>query len=35
MSKHLKPWTFEPFEVEESRTWTVFDDNLGRIVAVF
>ncbi len=34
MTDH-KPWTFLPFEAEESKFWTVFDDNVARIVAVF
>lgn len=34
MTDH-KPWTFLPFEAEESKVWTVFDDNVARIVAVF
>ena len=29
------PWTFEPFEVEAGTVWTVHDDNLARVVAVF
>lgn len=35
MSKHVKPWTFEPFEVDKTEAWTVYDGNLARIVAVF
>ena len=37
MSKHglPKPWTYQPFEAEHTDTWTVYDENLARIVAVF
>lgn len=30
-----KPWTFEDFVLDEEPTWSVYDENLGRIVAVF
>lgn len=30
-----KPWMFEDFEMESQKTWTIYDDNLGRVVAVF
>lgn len=36
MTKPLNgPWTFAPFEVEPTQAWTVYDENLARIVAVF
>lgn len=35
MSRHNKPWTFEPFEMDEQQTWSIYDENLARIVAVF
>lgn len=35
MSRHSKPWTFEPFEMDEQQTWSIYDENLARIVAVF
>lgn len=35
MSKHGKPWTFEPMELWSTPTWEVYDPNLGRIVAVY
>lgn len=30
-----KPWTFEPFEIDEQSTWLIYDENLARIVATF
>ena len=35
MSDPVKPWTHLDFEAEHTDVWTVYDDNLGRIVAVF
>lgn len=35
MSRHVKPWTFEPFEMDEQQTWTIYDENMARIVAIF
>ena len=32
---NTKPRTFLPFEAEETPAWTVYDDNMGRIVAEF
>jgi hypothetical protein len=29
------PWTFNDFVLDEEPTWSVYDENLGRIVAVF
>jgi hypothetical protein len=29
------PWTFEDFVLDPEPTWTVYDENLGRIVAIF
>lgn len=31
----VKPWTFEDFEIDHDHTWTVYDPNMARIVAVF
>lgn len=31
----IKPWTFEPFEMEAQQTWSIYDENLARIVATF
>lgn len=31
----VRAWTHLDFEAEHTDTWTVYDDNLGRIVAVF
>lgn len=31
----VQPWTFVDFEAEHTDSWTVYDDNLARIVAVF
>lgn len=38
MSKHKLnegAWTYEHFEAEHTDSWTVYDENLARIVAVF
>lgn len=35
MSNHHKPWTFEPFELEAEKTWSIYDPNLATLVATF
>lgn len=35
MSTPRKPWTFEPFEIYEDRTWAILDPNLATQVAIF
>lgn len=35
MSKHSKPWTFEPFELYRDDTWAILDPNLAQMVAIF
>jgi hypothetical protein len=30
-----RPWTFEDFVLEAEPTWSIYDENLARIVAVF
>lgn len=35
MSEPVKPWTFEPFEIYEDRTWEILDPNLAVRVAIF
>lgn len=34
-TKPVKPWTFEPFELYEDRTWEILDPNLAVRVAIF
>lgn len=35
MSTPRKPWTFEPFDIYEDRTWAILDPNLATQVAIF
>lgn len=35
MTAPRKPWTFEPFDIYEDRTWAILDPNLATQVAIF
>ena len=35
MTKPVKPWSFEPFEIYEDRAWSILDPNLAAHIAIF
>lgn len=35
MSRHTKPWTFEPMEIWPVQAWEIYDPNLARVVATY